>query len=113
VESWALVTSCIERGEKMTQSPYPEVRTEEDMLPALQEIRRLREQEDISDFTNLNNRFVLGRGRFTSRVAPSSNSDVLATDTEGDIVNDATFEYKLLDISGTLKWDRRTLDVSW
>lgn len=97
----------------MTTSTYPEVRNEEDVVPALQEIVRLREDEDISDFTNLNNRFVLGRGRFISRAAPSSNSDVLAGDVEGDIVNDATREYKLLNISGTLKWDRRTLDVSW
>ncbi|HUV84254.1 MAG TPA: hypothetical protein VMV86_01010 [Methanosarcinales archaeon] len=97
----------------MTQSLYPETRNEDDIIRTLQEIARLRETEDISDFQNLNQRFVLGRGLFTSRAAPSSNSDVLATDNEGDIVNDATYEYKLLNISGSLKWDRRTLDVSW
>jgi len=97
----------------MTSSLYPIVNDEEDVLDAVQEMVRLRQDEDISDFQNLTERFVLGRGRFTSRVAPTSNSDVLATDDKGDIVNDATFEYKLLDISGTLKWDRRTLDVSW
>lgn len=96
----------------MTTSPYPLTTTEDDIIPDLQEIARLRDG-DISDFDNLVNRFVRGRGRFTERAAPSSNSDVLATDNEGDIVNDATFEYKLLDISGTLKWDRRTLDVAW
>ena len=97
----------------MTTSQYPTVIDEEDILRVLQEIVRLREQEDISDFQNLNERFVKGRGLFTSRSAPSSNSDVLATDNEGDIVNDATHEFKLLNISGTLKWDRRTLDVAW
>ena len=75
---------------------------------------RLRETEDISDFNNLDNRFVRGRGLFETRAAPSSPSDVLAADEEGDIVNDNTYEYKLLNISGTgLRWDRRTLDVGW
>jgi len=97
----------------MTSSLYPFTDSEEDILDTLKEMARLRDSEDISDFENLPQRFVSGRGLFTTRVAPSSNSDVLAGDTEGDIVNDATFEYKLLDISGTLKWDRRTLDVSW
>ena len=104
----------------MTTSLYPESRTlqtdEETIVLIvrnLQEIARLRESEDIGDFDNLTQRFTLGRSLFTGRAAPSSNSDVLATDNEGDIVNDATFEYKLLDISGVLKWDRRALDTSW
>jgi len=98
----------------MTTSVYPVVRDEKDLLPALVEIVRIREDEDISDFNNLDQRFVLGRGLFETRAAPSSPSDVLATDELGDIVNDATFEYKLLNISGTgLRWDRRALNVSW
>lgn len=97
----------------MTQTLYPAVREEKDLVRAFQEIARLREDEDISDFQNLSQQFVLGRGLFTTRAAPSSPSNVLATDNEGDIVNDATHEFKLLDISGTLKWDRRTLDVAW
>jgi len=105
----------------MTTSIYPTTRnlgnTEKTLLEVvnnLQEIARLRETEDISDFNNLDERFVLGRGRFETRVAPSSPSDVLSTDELGDIVNDSTHEYKLLNISGTgLRWDRRVLDVSW
>ena len=99
----------------MTTTTYPDLRTEtlEDVAFILREIIRLREEEDVSDFTNLTNLFVRGRGLFQERAAPSGNSDVLATDQEGDIVNDATHEYKLLNISGTLKWDRRTLDVAW
>lgn len=99
----------------MTSSLYPEVRDESDILDALVEIVRLRETEDLSDFENLTQRFVLGRGIYTRRAAgpPSSSNDVLSTDNEGDIVNDATFEYKLLDISGTLLWDRRLLDTGW
>jgi len=98
----------------MTTSLYPETRDENDVVDTLQEIARLRETEDISDFNNLPNRFVLGRGLFETRAAPSSPSDVLATDELGDIVNDATHEFKLLNISGTgLRWDRRALDVGW
>lgn len=98
----------------MTSSLYPETRDENDVVNTLQEIARLRETEDISDFQNLNNRFVLGRGLFETRAAPSSPSDVLATDELGDIVNDATHEYKLLNISGTgLRWDQRALSIGW
>lgn len=97
----------------MTQSLYPNVRNQDDVVPALQEIIRIRETEDISNFQNLNNRFVLGRGLLLSRAAPSSPTNVLATDSEGDIVNDATYEYKLLNISGTLRWDRRLLSTAW
>jgi hypothetical protein len=97
----------------MTTSLYPITSTLDDVVSNLQEISRLREQEDISDFQNLNNTFVVGRGRFTTRAAPSNAADVDSTDNEGDIVNDATYEYKLLNISGTLKWDRRALSTSW
>lgn len=100
----------------MTSSLYPEIRDDDDidrLRRAFQEISRLRRDEDISDFQNLNNRFVLGRGLFQSRATPSSPSDVLATDEEGDYVSDATHEFKLLNISGTLLWDRRVLDTGW
>ena len=98
----------------MTSSLYPETRDEKDVVSSLQEMARLRETEDISDFQNLNQRFVSGRGLFETRAAPSSPSNVLATDELGDIVNDTTHEFKLLNISGTgLRWDRRALDVGW
>ena len=98
----------------MTTSLYPETRDEKDVIPNLQEMARIRQDEDISDFSNLDNRFVKGRGLFETRAAPSTPSDVLATDELGDIVNDNTYEYKLLNISGSgLLWDRRTLDVGW
>ena len=97
----------------MTTSQYPSIITETNVVETLQEIVRLREDEDVSDFTNLPNRFVSGRGLFQTRVAPSSSSDVLATDVEGDIVNDATHEFKLLELSGTLAWTRILLDTAW
>ena len=68
-------------------------------------------EQDINIFNTFNNRFVAGR--VVSRAAPTSATDTAAGDTVGDIVRDATYEYKLLDISGTLKWDRRALDTSW
>lgn len=105
----------------MTTSLYPDViegkntkETLDNIVELLYEVVRLRDQEDISDFNNLPQRFVRGRGLFESRLAPTSPTDVLATDQEGDIVNDNTYEYKLLNISGSgLLWDRRTLDVTW
>ena len=96
----------------MTRTVYPVINNREELLDFAKEISRLREIEDIPDFTNLTNRFV--RGRTTSRV-PSMPSDVLATDSEGDIVTDAPngFEYKLVNNNGTLVWDRRALDIAW
>lgn len=95
----------------MTSSNYPYVRDEKELLSAYQELQRLREVEDIPDFENLDQIYVSGRS--TTRV-PSSATDVLATDQVGDVVSDATYEYKLMDLGGgIIKWDRRTLDTSW
>ena len=96
----------------MTQSTYPIVETADDLIGFAKEITRLREVEDVPDFTNLTQRFV--SGRTTTRI-PSTPTDVEPTDNEGDIVTDGAngFEYKLIDVSGTLTWDRRTLNTSW
>jgi hypothetical protein len=93
----------------MTTELYPQVFVEEEIIPALQEISRKR-NKDITDFSNLDQRFT--RGRRTERV-PTSATDVVAGDSQFDVVNDATYEYILLDIGGTLRWDRRTLNTSW
>jgi len=95
----------------MTTSNYPLVERQEDVIPALKEIGRLREQEDVPDFDNLQERFVSGRS--TDRI-PTSPTDTIATDNVGDVTNDGTYEYKLLDIGGgVLNWDRRSLDIAW
>ncbi len=94
----------------MSNSLYPTITDEKDVLPFLKEITRIRQDEDVPDFYNLTQRFV--SGRVTNRV-PSSATDVLATDNLGDIVNDTNYEYKLVNISGTYKWDRRSLNVAW
>lgn len=92
------------------RSPYPVIDDENDLVDAYRQIQRLRTSEDLPDYENLDQRFVAGRA--TERV-PSGPTDVEATDNEGDIVSDGTYEYKLVDVSGNLRWDRRTLNVSW
>lgn len=54
-----------------------------------------------------------GRYRTGQRAIPTSNGDVITSDFVGDVLNDATYRYELLDISGTNKWNRTTLDVAW
>jgi hypothetical protein len=54
-----------------------------------------------------------GRYQTGQRAVPTSNSDVTTSDFVGDVLNDATYRYELLDISGTNKWNRTTLDVAW
>jgi hypothetical protein len=54
-----------------------------------------------------------GRYRTGQRAVPTSNSDVAVTDFVGDVLNDATYRYELLDISGTSKWNRTALNVAW
>lgn len=102
----------------MTTRQYPSLitsGTDEEFIQSIYnfclEISRIREFEDIGQFTNLSQVFVSGRS--TTRI-PSSNSDVIPEDNVGDITNDAVYEYKLVDIGGgTLRWDRRLLDTSW
>ena len=102
----------------MTTRQYPAIittGTDEEILRNIYdfclEIARIREFEDIGQFTNLNQQFVAGRK--TTRI-PTGNSDVVASDNVGDVTNDGTYEYKLLDLGGgTLRWDRRLLDTAW
>lgn len=91
---------------------YPILNEDKQIPDVVRDIIRIRET-DLDDWNNLPSQFVQGRARFTTRAAPSSATNVLATDQLGDIVNDATYEYKLLNISGTLKWDRRALNTGW
>lgn len=95
----------------MAKSGYPVIPSGadiNDVIDFLREITRLRDREDVSDFNNLVNRFVAGRK--TTRI-PSSSSDVLATDQEGDITiaADGSALYILVDASGTLAWRSVTL----
>lgn len=62
---------------------------------------------DVSDFDNLNNRFIAGRK--TGRI-PTGASDVGPLDKVGDfnIANDGTttYIYALVNIAGTATWQR-------
>lgn len=91
---------------------YPVLNEEKQIPEIIQDIIRIR-NTDLDDWNNLPSQFVQGRGLFTTRAAPANASDVLATDQEGDICNDTTYEYKLLLIGSALLWDRRTLDTGW
>lgn len=91
---------------------YPLLNEDSQIPDIIKQIIRIR-NNDLDDWNNLSSQFVQGRARFKTRAAPSSPTDVLATDQLGDIVNDDVYEYKLLDIGGALKWDRRTLNTSW
>ena len=96
----------------MTETPYPSFVNPdidvEDIRQHLQEMSRLRDDEDIPNFFNLDARFVSGRR--TERI-PSSSADVIATDNEGDIVYsvDGNTMYVLVNASGSLAWRSVTL----
>lgn len=94
---------------------YPKVATERftDLVNWARDVTATR-QEDVRDFDNLNQKFVLGRNRTlrNDRDVPTGSSDVVATDAEGDIMHDASYLYILINNSGTLVWRRCALS-SW
>ena len=89
----------------MTKTIYPTV-TEDNIVEVLEEIIRLRQDEDVPDFTNLSDVFVSGR---KIQRTPSASNDVVSGDRENDFNWDASFLYVLIDNSGTLEWRRSTL----
>lgn len=68
--------------------------------------------DDIVEIANLKSKYLTGRVR-TDREFPTANGDVNDTDKEGDIVRSATYEVILINDSGTLKWARSALTVTW
>lgn len=89
--------------------------TPQDMEAWIREATRLRQLEDLPDFTNLPNVFV--RGRLVERTVPTSHSDVVATDNIGDWFYgfDGTDHrvFILVNDAGTAKWARINANVSW
>jgi len=87
----------------MTTETYPEMSnliSADDVINRMTELRN----NDIGDFNNLPNRFIAGRKG--DRI-PSSSTDVVSTDNEGDINYDSTHLYILLDTgSSVLAWRR-------
>lgn len=68
---------------------------------------------DMSVIATLEQGKLPGRIRTGFRAVPTSHSDVIQGDVEGDIITDATYIYRLLSVSGALVWDRRALSVAW
>ena len=91
---------------------YPPFVNASTVVTVLQQILGLR-KEDITEYNGLQQGKLKGRDRTGVRAVPTSATDTTAEDFVGDVVKDATYRYELIDISGTLKWDRRTLSVGW
>lgn len=89
---------------------YPQVveNTIEDHTYFLKQISRLR-QEDVQEFTNLQNTFLAGR---KVNKIPSASIDVIQTDRVGDFNVTTDYAYYLINNSGTAEW-RRVSVVSW
>tara|TARA_R110000851_G_scaffold203106_1_gene354949 strand:- start:187 stop:450 length:264 start_codon:yes stop_codon:yes gene_type:complete len=79
---------------------------------SLQDIIRERET-DVTEVDLLREGKLYGRFRTLTRTVPSSATNVLFDDAEGDVVTDATYVYTVYSVSGVLKWDRRSLSVGW
>lgn len=100
------------------KSQYPVLSpnaTSQEVQRWIEEVTRLRQTEDVPDFTNLPNVFV--RGRLVERAVPASHSDVAVTDNIGDWFygfdgGDHRI-YVLVDDGGTPKWARINANVSW
>lgn len=87
---------------------FPQPLNEGDIYRAFLDVVRIR-REDVIDYNNLDKKFILGRK--VSRV-PSSSTDVLDTDREGDVSMTSSYLYVLIDNAGTLAWRRVALS-SW
>jgi len=84
----------------------------QEMEEWVREVTRLRQTEDVPDFTNLPN--VLLSGRLVEKI-PTSSADVAATDVQNDFsyAADGAYMYVLVDDTGTLKWGRISVDTAW
>ena len=70
-------------------------------------------RKDIQIVERLQQFKLKGRIR-TDRATPTSNSNVIAGDNEGDVLNDGTYLYTIIDVAGIgLRWHRETLAISW
>ena len=72
---------------------------------------------DISTVNQIETGKLQGRIRNSganARATPSSNSDVVQGDFEGDTLNDGTYIYTLVNVTGVgLRWHRATLSIAW
>ena len=91
---------------------YPSLVDASNVVEVVRQILGLR-REDITEYETLRDGKLKGRDRTGVRAVPANATDTDAGDIIGDVVKDGTYRYELVDDSGTAKWDRRTLDVSW
>ena len=89
---------------------YPNLVASNDVMYVLQEIVRIRNEQDLSLFLNLSQQFI--QGRLSTRI-PTASDDVVDTDRINDTVFDAVYQYTLVNIGDVLRWDRRMLDTGW
>lgn len=83
-----------------------------DLVAWVRKVIQYRQLEDLPDYINQKNIYVSGRS--TTRI-PSSATNVVDGDREGDTVAavDGSYQYTLIDQSGTLVWARVALDTAW
>lgn len=92
---------------------YPPYVNDSNVVSVVREIMTLR-REDINEVDGLGQNKLKGRNRNGVRAVPTSATDVVSGDIEGDVVVDATYRYELVDVAGTgLRWRIEELDVSW
>ncbi len=87
----------------MTTQRYPNTpeATVENLKDFCEEIARIRD-EDITDFDNLQNRFI--NGRKTGKI-PLTSNDIVG-DKVGDFNYDAAYIYICVNNGGTAQWRR-------
>lgn len=69
--------------------------------------------DDKAAFSKVEQFKMPGRVRTGIRAVPTSATDVVNADLEGDLITDATYLYRLVNVSGVLKWHRTTLSIGW
>lgn len=79
----------------------------------IETVRRERLRDNIT-IEQIERGKMPGRIRTNERAAPSSPTDVVTGDVEGDVVYDSTYQYLLINVPNTgLRWWRRTYNVAW
>lgn len=72
---------------------------------------------DVAVVEQIERNKLKGRVRTSGAIArtpPSSATDVVDDDAEGDVLYDATYQYRLVRLpDDSLVWDRKTLAISW
>lgn len=106
----------------MSSSKYPTLLGTEDLEWTVSEIVRIRNDEDVRQYFELDQKFLPGRS--TARV-PSAPDDIQNSDRLGDVVYNQvtviideeevtiTYEYKLIKIGEGLVWRRIEVDTNW